>query len=161
MLRVAHFENFFPFYLSISLKNLNLSVKQLSSLLQHLKKKNIFWKFFPFSLLEHGLPGEVPKRLSLSSARIIKGLRSFLKMPLVSRAWLGHLLPLPPLSIYSGNPTPSRQRQLAAMAALKSSDQATPDPTPIKSPNCSGRWEESVKMTHFDRKACHHVTTNL
>ena len=38
MLRVAHFENFFSFYLSISLKNLNLSVKQLSSLLQDLKK---------------------------------------------------------------------------------------------------------------------------
>jgi hypothetical protein len=41
-IEVAHFENFFSFYLSIPLKNLNLSVKQLSSLLQDLKKKNIF-----------------------------------------------------------------------------------------------------------------------
>ncbi len=69
---------------------------------------------------------------SLSSARIIKGRRSFLKMPLGSRAWLGQQLlcaaqsPSPPYLDIFGNPTSSRQRQLAAMAALKSSDQATP-----------------------------------
>jgi hypothetical protein len=42
--------------------------------------------------LYHGLHERYPNVLSLSSARIIKGLRSFLKMPLGSRAWLGHQL---------------------------------------------------------------------
>jgi hypothetical protein len=117
-------KRYFPVWLSFILGSWNQYISQCHILMKTNPIFNlVFWYWY------HGLTGEVDKR---HGSRLIKGLRRFLKMPLGSRRSLAtsccvlHSLPLPPPSIYSGNPTPSRQRQLAAMAALKSCDQATP-----------------------------------